>query len=358
MIIGLALAASAWLTVLVAGRRSVLATRWSVLPIAAGLGAVAVYVSAATDILVSDRSVYLKEFRVIATSGGSQTSLEDPLFVLTLKALSTFVPHTEFALFGALGVACAVMYLSAFRVALPWWAALMAFATLIISGFFFAYTAVAVRQGLAVGFVMLAIALRSRSRVSWPVYLGILGLAALLHWSALAAGMLAAAVQIRRVTVTKLLFVWAACAVLFVTGLNSVLFARWATSLASVDRYSNTASYEAYGVLGNRLDFLAVSTVFLIIGLLGRRSMAADPVHDQFLKSYIVLNAMYLVAGFVAFSDRLAVYSWFLFPVLLWRPLAKGDGLRHDLFALGLTVALLCMWWLILGGPLAQLSTV
>jgi hypothetical protein len=43
------------------------------------------------------------------------------------------------------------------------------------------------------------------------------------------------------------------------------------------------------------------------------------------LTAYVVFNALFLAFGFVAFSDRIASYSWFLAPMLLWRPLSMRD---------------------------------
>jgi hypothetical protein len=59
------------------------------------------------------------------------------------------------------------------------------------------------------------------------------------------------------------------------------------------------------------------------VGLAGGRLLVFDVVYERLFTAFLMLNGMFLLLGFVAFSDRIAAYSWILGPSLLWYPLCR-----------------------------------
>ena len=75
---------------------------------------------------------------------------------------------------------------------------------------------------------------------------------------------------------------------------------------------------------GFRFDFILFSLFFGGLGLFLRKKMYTDRFYDTVLKSYIIINAFFLLAINIPFSDRFAVLSWVLIPVICTYPLIKS----------------------------------
>ena len=85
------------------------------------------------------------------------------------------------------------------------------------------------------------------------------------------------------------------------------------------DAYFNSLNYKS----GFRLDFaLFTFSPILFIYFLKKKSALIDPESD-FVKIYCLLASAYFILNFIAFSDRIAAFSWFLIPFLLYDQLGK-----------------------------------
>ncbi|WP_179228916.1 EpsG family protein [Parenemella sanctibonifatiensis] len=282
---------------------------------------------------VSDRRQYLRFFRGLQTD--PETTLDtfdyEPLFGHVLWALGRVFPTTEVVLFAGVSLILAVCLFVANGRLMPSWAVTPAFLTLVASGWFSAYTGVAVRQGLAFGVLLVAVSLAlSGYRPRWVT--GVLLVAApLFHWTALYGSVVVVVVAagLRLLTLRVAVAGWIVLALLFVTGTQRQILGPVAGAVPAIESYSSSAALENYGSGGNRLPFLLVSGAILGLVLLLRTLSDQDAVTDRLIVIYVLWNYLFLLLGFVAFSDRLAAYSWMLAPTLLWRLLGRARPHSH-----------------------------
>lgn len=301
--------------------------------------------SVATMQGAADRQQYMKRWRILeaAPSPRVEGMLPDADlgFNAFLWGLARVAPLSEPLLYGFVAAIVVGAYVIASRLLLPAWATLGALVTMLAMGLIVAYSSVAIRQGLAVGFLLAAVALYSTGRGRWPVLAGLVAVASVFHWSALPLGLAVLVLRVRTPGLRWPLLAWVALAVGYVQGWNVVLLERLGLYGAAVQTYSSDVAFDAYlGGAGARLDFLAVSAAILAAGLLGRRWMADDDDrHARVLTAYIVFNCAFLLVGFVAFGDRIAAYSWFLAPWLLWLPLTRVKDAMLPALVVGAVVA-------------------
>jgi hypothetical protein len=118
---------------------------------------------------------------------------------------------------------------------------------------------------------------------------------------------------------------WLAAMVLGLSGLAQLFVSRF--HLTMVDTYSSTSAYESYGRTGLRLDFVAVSAVLATLTLVVIKRWPTK--EGEWLgATFLGFNALYLLLGYVAFSDRLAVYSLILVPLAAWYALSTVQRTR------------------------------
>jgi hypothetical protein len=346
----------AWIIAITAGQsRTIVANRWTVALIATLVAALSVAASAASEFQVSDRLVYVRMFRDLGVlDSPQQLSTEtDFLFVWLLWVWGHVVPTRAEFLFGGIAVVLAAAYLFACHRVLPPWAGLAAWLTLVASGWFASYTVVAIRQGLAIACLMAAVGLVVVKNGRRAPLLALLAAAPLFHWSAVVPAVILAVIYLRGIPVRIVVFTWCALAVAFVLDLQQLALGRFQQQLPQMTEYLGPDAFRSYQAGGNRLDFLAVSAVFITIGLLGRRGRDADPVLDRLFVILVAFNCYFLIFGFVAFSDRIAAYSWFLAPMLTWYVLSKRNNIPAATTAIVAVVA-----FGLFGGTLAALASV
>lgn len=113
--------------------------------------------------------------------------------------------------------------------------------------------------------------------------------------------------------------------ILMIIGLNKEIMMRLIPIIggsyeASIINYSSENIISRYGSI-NRIDFLLFTTIWLILGILFKNKYLKD---DRFYKwlliSYMGLSIVYVLFGFIGYSDRLAVYAWYLIPIVLFYP--------------------------------------
>ena len=199
------------------------------------------------------------------------------------------------------------------------WQLLLTLFLLISLPIFFGYLQVAVRQGVALGLLAFALGHGLAGKRAF-LYAGALA-APLLHWSALpfSAALFIACSRYRTVGVAAA--TWVLSATLFVFGEQLELLEPLTDSLPVIENYASPSVVEAYGGT-NRVDFFLVSLLGACAGLwLHMTRSVGDTMYDGILTYYLLANAAFLLFGFVAFSDRIAVYSWYMLPLLLVYPL-------------------------------------
>lgn len=181
---------------------------------------------------------------------------------------------------------------------------------------FFDYVLNAMRQGIAMSFLVLALSALIAGKKKHSFYIPII-LAPLFHITSLPFSILLLLVRWFNPSLKAILIVWGASTPLFVMGLNSRIF-----SLLPIDklnRYSSDQLMEQYGSV-NRFDFLVFGVFFVFLGLFVLKYVfhRNNKNLETVLKVYILFNTVFICLGFIAYSDRIASYSWIIIPILLW----------------------------------------
>lgn len=76
-------------------------------------------------------------------------------------------------------------------------------------------------------------------------------------------------------------------------------------------------------VSGFRADFAIFTFIPIICLLLIRRKYASMKGSDDIVKIYCLLASVYFMLSFIPFSDRVASFSWFLIPFMLFTQLGR-----------------------------------
>lgn len=112
-----------------------------------------------------------------------------------------------------------------------------------------------------------------------------------------------------------------------------------------LQQYTSESSLLRYGAV-NRLDFLVFSVFWFFVALFFyKRYLNGDLFYELIIRAYAIYGSIFFLFGFISFSDRLAVYSWFLIPLLLFYPIIKMRT-RNKLIwlLLGLIACILMMY--------------
>lgn len=205
---------------------------------------------------------------------------------------------------------------------LPWQATLMLF-TYLNFPFFVSYTQNTIRQGVALALFMYAIALWLKHEKSKKYYF-ILLVTPFIHWACLPFSLIlffSAKIKLR---LRVLYGIWGVLAIFFITNLNISLARPFQKIIPNLGDYTGSATLMAYGGKVNRIDFLLFSAFLIALVSFLYFYVHRDETYKNMIKIYVMFNSVFLLLGFVAFSDRIAIYSWFLAPLLLWYPILKS----------------------------------
>ena len=124
---------------------------------------------------------------------------------------------------------------------------------------------------------------------------------------------------------TKLaVFFWVLCLVLSAANFDmGMIFENIGFVDERVDRYVSTID-DVGGIYkkGFRIDFLLYSIAPMIISFYYISiKKIKDSRYKHIVRSYLLANAIWLLAIRIAFSDRLAYLSWFMIPYLTLYPI-------------------------------------
>lgn len=183
------------------------------------------------------------------------------------------------------------------------------------------------RQGIAVALLTLAISsIVSKSSKNLTFYLAVV-IAPLFHLTSLPLSVLLFIYKKFRFSLKAITIYWSLCAVLFVTHLNSKLLS--GINIDFIVKYSSEERISYYGSV-NRLDFLLFSVFWIVlIYIMYKKTRVANDSFEQLLKIYMIFNTYFLLFGFIAYSDRLASFSWSLIPILVWKVISQTSNFRQ-----------------------------
>lgn len=86
-----------------------------------------------------------------------------------------------------------------------------------------------------------------------------------------------------------------------------------------MDKYlTMTATNTAFSRTGFRWDFLLYSSVPVVLTwYVTQKREIEDPIFNQLAVTYLLTNAFWVMINRVAFSNRFAYLSWFIYPILI-----------------------------------------
>ena len=182
---------------------------------------------------------------------------------------------------------------------------------------FFNYVLNTMRQGLAISIILILISyviFNPKNKTSIFV-LSII--APLFHLSALIPVVLILLYTLIKPKLKLVFWVWILSIILSLTSLNKTVFSN--VKLDMLNTYSSLESIERYGEV-NRIDFILFSITFgIAFYIFAKKSNGTDQKIEQLTSIYFLLNSYFLLLGFVAYSDRIAAFSWFIIPLIVWK---------------------------------------
>ncbi|MBM7607585.1 hypothetical protein JOD29_000829 [Lysinibacillus composti] len=187
--------------------------------------------------------------------------------------------------------------------------------------FFYSYTTMALRQGLSISFLFLALTFSFfDGKVKFRSILFLIA-ASLFHWTAIPFAVIVFVLTKYNLSLKFLVVTWFVLAFAFILNLQTYILTPFLNFVPKIDVYASSSALSVYS--GNRTDFLLYSFIFLVLSLLAYYFYYKDDNYKNLIKYYIAFNSVYLLMGFVAYSDRIAGYSWFLIPIIIWYPILK-----------------------------------
>jgi hypothetical protein len=91
--------------------------------------------------------------------------------------------------------------------------------------------------------------------------------------------------------------------------------------------FVNSNVIQDYGGV-NRLDFFIFNNFWIIISLYFHIRNKNNFILHQYTKAFIGFTIVFFIFGFIAYSDRIASYSWMLIPIIVWIHIIDGKKLK------------------------------
>jgi hypothetical protein len=263
----------------------------------------------------------------------------EPFFLMFQWALSQLTTNTE-AFYIAVGFSISIILIIALRKYFEPWQVVLIFFSYLNFFLFFPYITNTIRQGFAIAFILLALMILLSKGRQFGFYFSII-IAPLFHFSSIPMSLILLVLSKFYIPLKYTLLIWFSAALLFVTGLNYSLFSPLESLIPQIDVYTDASTILNYGGGTNRIEFFIFSFLGLALSFLLRNRLNNNNTYNLLLNAYILFNSYFLLLGFIAFSDRLASYSWFLLPILFWYPILTIQKNRRLLIFFGLLAFIL-----------------
>ncbi|GBD61280.1 hypothetical protein TEH11_0963 [Tetragenococcus halophilus subsp. halophilus] len=203
------------------------------------------------------------------------------------------------------------------------------------------------RQGFSAAFLLLMLVFLEKNKYIRAIFSLIVALS--FHMSALIGAILIVLYKIK-VPFKVYVYTYIITALTMLFNLNQRIVSLLSFSFTNtidnyLQQYTSEASLTSYGET-NRLDFLLFSLFWFFLALFFyKKFLYSDLFYLLVVKAYAVYGSIFFLFGFISFSDRLAVYSWFLIPLVLFYPLINMQSkYRLIWLILGLAICVLMMY--------------
>lgn len=205
-------------------------------------------------------------------------------------------------------------------------AAVVVSGSYVLTGFFTAYSANGLRQGLAMAFVYLALGISARRGFGTTALIFLL-LGFFSHFASFVNIAVAALILYLNPRPRLLFWIWSVSLLGFLSGQGFQGGQRLSPFSATLDAYIADLPQ-------NRIDFLVVQIAVLVIaGLYWRFGIANhnDRLYVHSLQMLLAQSSAFLLFGFVAYSNRLAAFVVLYAVTVLWLPLFEVRGVNGGL---------------------------
>lgn len=211
--------------------------------------------------------------------------------------------------------------------------------------FFYSLGTNVLRAGIGFSFFILAISYRGKIK---PAIL-FCAIAVLFHLSFILPVLLFFLFSFFRIDLKYVIMVWIIMVIisyLNISALNNIVSIVNSSEIQSrINSYmtSTTANYR----IGFRYDFVLFSLFFGVLGIFLQKKIYTDIYYDQLLKVYIASNAFFLLTMNIPYSDRFALLSWILIPILISYPLIETNYKYWRISIFGLSLFMLSLNFII-----------
>lgn len=207
---------------------------------------------------------------------------------------------------------------------------LMPFFLMACCFFFVSYGANIMRSGIAYAFFMLAI-----SRESKKLRLLLFVVALSFHLSIILPVAVWYFAEMTKFRIKWYVLGWGAALILAALNIDLIDKALDIIGFGGItqrmDIYTDAADDIVY-TTGFRYDFILFSCLPIAIGLYYYKKNLLDSFSINIFKSYFVLNAVFMLTMNIPFSDRFALLSWSLLPVICSAPI-RTEFQKHSHYA-------------------------
>ncbi|MCS8583061.1 EpsG family protein [Leuconostoc citreum] len=188
---------------------------------------------------------------------------------------------------------------------------------------------IVIRQGIAIGILLIALTIYLRGQKKVAIVLMLL--AAQYHSTAYIMLIAFLIIKFFRFKLKLIIVLWIIAAISYLTDWNQKIIQLLPFNSQYILSYTGdlwSQQSAMYGQEPNSIKYLFYSMIFLIIILILRRFCSNDKDLLLLVKMYTIWNTLFLMFGFIAFSSRIALYSWFLFPFIVFYVFWKNKLLK------------------------------
>ncbi|AYW46466.1 EpsG family protein [Tetragenococcus koreensis] len=184
------------------------------------------------------------------------------------------------------------------------------------------------RQGFSVAFLLVMLVYLEKNRYLHAIIFLIIATA--FHKTAII-GIIIIILYKMSILLSKYVYIYFLASLTMVFNINQKLVTILPFSLINdtesyLQQYTSDSSLLKYGSV-NRLDFLLFSVFWFLLGLFFyKKYLSNDSFYLLVIKAYAIYGTVFFLLGFISFSDRLAIYSWFLIPIVLFYPIIKMES--------------------------------
>ncbi|MEK3954461.1 EpsG family protein [Psychrobacillus sp. FSL K6-1464] len=171
-----------------------------------------------------------------------------------------------------------------------------------------------IRTGIAFGFFMLgSIYIFQHKKIRGSLLLLI---SSTFHITLLPFTIVLILINIKKYGFIFYIVIWFISSILFLTK-SQLKLLPILTKLDKIDYYAGATAFQSYGNSGMRLDFFLFNLFLIVILFIGNKYIFEfkNEIINYYLKLTLIASIVFHFLGFIAFSDRVALYVWHFFLV-------------------------------------------